>query len=224
MATALRSRGLSFREMLMQHDQFTHTQIPMSDQLLIKMQHQDRIANHPYSERSKASGSSHHENCDFMPGDLVFLLSDRSKTHGRERYLVTSVEGDHCFVKKFSSPQLRNVSYKVKKSGCELLPMFYRHNQDTQGHSDGIDGSSPDESENVPIAPCMMNTHDLPVVSPTPIVSPSSMKPTAQPDNKEVDITQDNIVPHYKKDNTGCCPSKPVRNRKHPSWFQDYTV
>ena len=245
MATArlnarIRSRGLSSREMLMQRDQFTHTQIPMSDQLLIKMQHQDRIANHPYSERSKASGSSHRENCDFIPGDLVFLLSDRSKTHGRERYLVTSVEGDYCFVKKFSGPQLRNISYKVKKSECELLPMFYRHSQGTHGHLDGIDDSSPDEPESVPVAPCMMNTHDLPVLSPTPIVSPSvpdvlvtplgapssmtatsSMKPTAQPDNK-IDIAENNIMPHYKKDNTGCCSSRPVRNRKPPSWFQDY--
>ena len=202
------------------------------------------------------------------------MLSDRSKTHGRERYLVTSVDGDYCIVKKFSGPQLWNISYKVKKSECKLLPMFYRHNHNTC-HSDGTDSSVKNpEVDSVPHATSMMSEQDLPDVNPTPTAvssipdvlitpldAPSSTTPTtdmqsttqlnstdtakddavpyynknsdmksiSQPENNEMDVAQDNVVrpPHDMKDNTEClksCSSRPVRNRRPPTWFQDYIV
>ena len=38
------------------------------------------------------------------------------------RYLVVSVEGPYCFVKKFSGNQLRASSYKVKTIECQRIP------------------------------------------------------------------------------------------------------
>ena len=50
----IRGRGLSAREMWMQHDQFTACQLPLADQQLILEQHESRTANHAHSQLSKA--------------------------------------------------------------------------------------------------------------------------------------------------------------------------
>ena len=53
---------------------------------------------------------------------MVYLYSDQSKLKSRPRYLVTSIEGEWCNIKKFSGSQLRNYSYRVKKSECYRVP------------------------------------------------------------------------------------------------------
>jgi len=198
--TRIRSRGLSAREMLIQQEQFTHTQIPVSDQVLISKQHENRVTNHPYSERSKAPGPGiGRSNYELQQGDLVFLVSDRSKIHGRERYMVTSTDGDWCFVKKFSGPQLRNVSYKVKRSECEPLPMLYRPNPDVQ--------PEPESSEAVPddnTTECY--TDDPPIPKPTPPTQPT--------------VPDTLVTPLEDSDNKRA--SRPQRTRKSPAWLQDY--
>lgn len=120
--TRIRASGLSSREMLMQRDQFTHTQLSISDKTLIKDQHVSRQMNHPHSERSKANGDLPVKVHDLKAGDLVFLKQERSKNNGRERYIVTSTDGDYCHVMKFTGPQIRSTLYKLPKSECELLP------------------------------------------------------------------------------------------------------
>ena len=50
----IRSRGLSSREMWTQRDQFSNKQLPLTDDHLISLQHEQRRYNHPHSERSKA--------------------------------------------------------------------------------------------------------------------------------------------------------------------------
>ncbi|CAC5401565.1 unnamed protein product [Mytilus coruscus] len=42
----------------------------------------------------------------------------RSKTQPRDRYIVVALDGEWCFIKKFSGNQLRASSYKVKISEC----------------------------------------------------------------------------------------------------------
>ena len=51
-------------------------------------------------------------------GDLVYITSDGSKTHARSRYLVVSVDGLWCNVRKFTGSQLLSTSYRVKLSEC----------------------------------------------------------------------------------------------------------
>ena len=51
----IRSRGLSSREMWTQRDQFSNQQLPLADDHLIALQLEQRLSNHPHSERSKAT-------------------------------------------------------------------------------------------------------------------------------------------------------------------------
>ena len=116
--TRIRNRGLSAREMWLQRDQFSNSQIPLSDLLLLKQQHSLRIENHPVSKRSKASGGSPRTPTPVQVGDLVYITSDASKTLARDRYLVVSVDGLWCSVRKFFGSELRFTSYRIKLSEC----------------------------------------------------------------------------------------------------------
>lgn len=73
-----------------QRDQVSNSQIPVSDQTLIKAQYEQRTANHKYSERSKAPLRNPMPEAVVKVGDLVYLWAD---TRAQDRYLVTSEEG-----------------------------------------------------------------------------------------------------------------------------------
>jgi len=120
--TRIRSRGLSSREMLFQRDQLTNDQIPVSDRDLILKQHTAKLVNHPYSEKSKAPLKDRRPDANINVGDLVYLHSDRDKTRARDRYLVVSTDIDWVYIRKFTGKQLRNASYKVKRSECFKVP------------------------------------------------------------------------------------------------------
>ena len=118
----IRSRGLSAREMLYQRDQFTNSQIPLSDHNMITEQHAQRVKNHDYSERAKApTGITAHDTAVEI-GDLVYLHTERTKSHVRDRYLVVSVEGKWCNIRKFIGQQLRSTSYRVRRLDCFKVP------------------------------------------------------------------------------------------------------
>ena len=55
-------------------------------------------------------------------GDLVYISSDGSKTHARNRYLVVSVDGLWCHVRKFTGSQLHSTFYRVERSECYRVP------------------------------------------------------------------------------------------------------
>ena len=120
----IRSRGLSSREMLMQRDQFSNKQIYVSDENLIKDQNSQRNENHPYSEKSKCPmpHSRPRTDNDLMVGDIVYLYADRNKSAPRDRYILTSIDGDWLNIRKLVGTQLRNASYRVKKSECYKVP------------------------------------------------------------------------------------------------------
>ncbi len=118
----IRSRGLSAREMWYHRDQCTNQQIPIPDQQLIQSQYQLRKSNHIHSECSKAPHNQSSTSPQVDVGDLVYLRSDHDKSRARNRYLVTSVDGIWCNIRKFIGSQLRNASYRVKKSECFVVP------------------------------------------------------------------------------------------------------
>ena len=118
----MRSRGLSAREMLFQRDQFTNEQVPFVDGQMIQAQHDLRKTNHPHSTYSKAPRALPTPSVQLEVGDLVYLNSDRNKTHARDRYLVTTVDGTWCNIRKFIGSQLRSTSYRVKMSECFKVP------------------------------------------------------------------------------------------------------
>ena len=79
----IRCRGLSAREMWTKRDQFSNIQIPLSDYDLISQQHCLRKANHPSSEKSKASLAQVASSPSVAIGDLVYLYCDWNKSRGR---------------------------------------------------------------------------------------------------------------------------------------------
>ena len=118
----IRSRGLSSREMWTQRDQFSNKQLPLADDQLIALQHEQRLSNHPYSECSKAPVQQRRPTPLIDVGDLVYLHSDLNKSRARDRYLVVAIDHPFCDIKKFIGSQLRSSSYHVKLSECFKVP------------------------------------------------------------------------------------------------------
>jgi hypothetical protein len=118
----IRSCGLSAREMWYQRDQFSNSQLPVDDRQLITSQHETRVKNHPYSEKSKAPRGKMSPSPYLHIGDLVYLYADRDKSSARDRYLIASVDGQWCNIQKFRDSQIRNTSYRVKRNECYKVP------------------------------------------------------------------------------------------------------
>ena len=95
---------------------------PISDREIIAQQHEKRLLNHPFSSSSKHNSKKILQTDQLVVGDLVYLYADRDKTRARSRYLVVSIDGEWCFIKKFVGTQLRSSSYKVKTSECYRVP------------------------------------------------------------------------------------------------------
>ena len=72
----------------------------MTDRAILLKKHHIRSENHVHSEKSKHNSSKFRTPPQVTTGDLVYLLSDRDKLRARHRYLVSSVDGNWCFIKK----------------------------------------------------------------------------------------------------------------------------
>ena len=76
-------------------------------------------------------------------GDLVYLVSERNKTHACDKYLVTSISGGYCVFRKFTRNQFRRKEY----SGVPLSAVYpivgstlsSIHFQDSESSSDSDD-------------------------------------------------------------------------------------
>ena len=119
----IRSQGLSSRELWTQRNQFTNEQIPLSDHQQILVKQKKRQTNHSHSEISKGGRSPFSPTVPpLQVGDLVYLYSDRDKSRAHDRYIIVSIDGEWCFIKKFTGSQLRSTSYKVKLANVTLYP------------------------------------------------------------------------------------------------------
>ena len=136
-----RRRGLSAHEMLFARDQQTAERLPVDDETLIQEQHETRSANHESSARAKAPGADQRAEPLVHVGDIVYLTYDGGKHEVRPRYVIASIEGQWCQVKKFAGTQLRNRSYRVKKSECIVV----RH-EPTRRTAPGEDSESDSEA------------------------------------------------------------------------------
>ena len=154
----IRASGMSAREVLYQRDQYTNQQLPISDHDLILQQHKNRLRNHSYSEKCKAPRIVPTLRNTISVGDIIHLQQDGNKLLARPRYLVTSINGDWCTIRKFIKSQFRSAPYKVHVAEC-LKPME-------------IPNQIPDVSdddENLP--------HELPTDYPDPQPPPPSPPP-----------------------------------------------
>jgi len=94
-----------------QRDQFSNSQIPLTDHDLINKHYQLHLTNHRHSEKSKAPLAKAATSPSVSIGDLVYLHCDRNKSRARDRYLVVSIDGKWYTIKKFVGSQWRSTSY-----------------------------------------------------------------------------------------------------------------
>ena len=92
---------LTSREIGTQRDQFSNQQLPLGDDHLIALQHEQHLSNYPDSECSKGPLRHKHPTPLIDVGDLVYLYSDRNKFRARDRYLVLAIDPPFCDIKKF---------------------------------------------------------------------------------------------------------------------------
>ena len=102
--------------------QFPHQQIPLEDKQVIFEKHASALRNHQYSEQNKSRGNPIRQAPDISIGDLVHLCNDKSKHHPRDRYIVTSISGHWCQVRKFVGSQLRSNAYKIPMNEVYRVP------------------------------------------------------------------------------------------------------
>lgn len=232
----IRSRGLSSREMWTQRDQFSNKQLPLADDHIISLQHEQRLSNHPLSERSKAPGQSRRPTPLIDIGDLVYLHSDLNKSRARDRYLVVAIDPPFCNIKKFIGSQLRSSSYHVKLSECFKVPSDlgdpFRASPTLRKHySDSDDEDGPTTTTHPP--PSLPAIPEAIAASThPPVVNPQSYSPApASPGDHTMDdfATQspcpDPSPVEYAA--ASAVPSPPAlrrssRTRRPPSRFADY--
>lgn len=237
MNSRIRNRGLSAREMWTQRDQFSNVQIPLKDSELIERQHELRTANHPMSERSKCPNNRHPSQCQVNVGDLVYITSDGNKSRARDRYLVTSVDGDWCNIRKFAGSQLRRSSYRVKQSECfnvpPAVPKDCSHHKYSASPEYSSDHLSEDDEATPP--PCPVLPPPAPPPIPTDIAETSyEPHPTATyepPPCTPIETPSPiaSTIPTPEPEPPSASPStstkdRPKRLKQTPAYLSDYEL
>ena len=218
----IRSRGLSAREMWTQRDQFTCTQLPLADEELIRLQHDKRVQNHPYSEKSKAPRGKTLLPTSIEVGDLVYLHVDRNKSCSRDRYLVVSVEGLWCGLRKFAGSQLRDLTYRVKTSDCYKVPATCPD----ASRVSSFDDASDDDDMMAPAMPQVV----FPQIPPPPAIPPeiaSVPTPMGQHPYSTALSCELQEAPESTQADPDVAPLSPrrsTRQRRQPSRLSDYVM
>ena len=237
----LRGTGLSARELWTQRDQFTSEQIPITDKDVITKQHNKRLSNHGPSVKSKApSRPPPSPDLDIQIGDLVYLRTERSKTHSRSRYLVCNIEGEWCNIRKFVGSQLRSSSYRVRRSDCLKVPSDCsplpgwqsRPSESTSDDADDLSFTTVTTGARPPPHPPDLSAEkdvlQPPHGSPDSTSLPSDPRPPDPPDIPcELSTPQDEPLPSDFT-TTPCVPLAsrryPERNHRAPSYLSDYVL
>ena len=221
----IRSRGISSREMLFQRDQFSHKQIPISDESLIIEQHENRLKNHKYSEKSKNPNLTQPIYSDAKVGDLVYVHSDLSKAKSRDRYIVASEDGNWLNIRKFVGSQLRKNVYRVKRNEVFKVP-----------HTSDIPHTKlnyPDSDDEIDISPNIVETpsefHCLPSANHGSLESPPEVPSIPELYLSNSSQSTDQTIP-MQNNNTPPCSNTddvemsnrtyPQRDRKSTSFLQ----
>ena len=210
----IRNRGLSAREIWTQRDQFTNSQIPVADQTLILNKHADRLKNHPYSEKSKAPLAKARDTSSIVAGDLVYLYSDRTKHHLRDRYLVSSVNGMWCNVHKFIGQQLRSSPYCVKKSDCFKVPVSNIKTDRLRSGYRNSSSDSSDEDECPPPSPVIAAPSPPPIPDEIAAIPPVPVQTHCSPPKDPTDRPKESISHH----------GRPIRERHPPPQLKDFVT
>lgn len=231
--TRIRSRGLSSREMWFQRDQFSNSQIPLHDRELITKQIENRNLNHPHSELSKAPLGKVVQTPVIAIGDLIYLYTDRNKSSARDRYLVVSVEGEWCNIKKFRGAQLRNTSYRVKRNECYMVPAVVNTNLHSTEDPSEEEEDADTPSAHPPSSPAMIIPQEISTPPPDrdcelPRESSEVQEDAPEPDESTmIPVSVDPATGLSLRDTTVYHNShlkRSSRTRHRPAYLDDYVV
>lgn len=218
----IRHSGLSAMELWTQRDQFTGEQLPIDDQRNIIDQHLSRMRNHPFSSKSKAKNKFYPDPPPISIGSLVVLKFEKDKTRSRDKYLVTRIDGDDCFVRKFTSSQFRSKEYKVPILSCHPLSSNSNNDnyQPTHEPIRGLDNTDDEDSTSDQDMEGMLNSLSRPKVTPHPpeqYILPNNVDPS----NNTVEIPPDISEP--PKDAPKALPNlrRSLREKKPPAVYDD---
>ena len=202
----VRRDGLSARELWTQRDQVTGSQLPFNDTDIKDSQSASRGRNHTASATSKARGRGPNAP-SIAVGDLVYLVSERSKVQGRDKYLVTSICGEFCTVRKFTRTQFRRRTYRVPLTGVypivgstsALTPVG-----DNSSSSDSDDDEQPDVGVPVSLSEGEGKAPEV-----------QDILECAEGEG-DSEVEEDQCVVE--------CAARPRRDTKAPAWHADYEV
>lgn len=140
----LRGEGVSAREIWTKRDQYNGGQIPIDDLLLMKAKVVNKEKSHVPSSTFKARGKRSFMIVPLKRGDLVYINSDRDKTHARDRYIVIEVRGATCDVQKFTGLQLRARIYTINRADVTTVQPW---RFDINDHADDVSEDSDDKDD-----------------------------------------------------------------------------
>ena len=176
----------------------TGAQLPIEDQQVILRQQAARETNHPFSSTAKSRTKCNPPIIAVNIGDLVILKGERDKTQARDKYLVTRIENDHCFIRKFTQSQFRSKEYEVPMTQCHPLhpsvpvpPPGHIRDLDTDQDEDDDDDNKSLMEVAINTPPCVtpaldMADQTLPI-PPAEIVDQLEVsQPNVQPTKKDL--------------------------------------
>ena len=182
----IRHGGLSSRELWTQRDQINGSQLPLDDEQYIVQQYQNRTSNHLASSVSKAHGHSTLSKPNLTVGSLVYLYTDGHKAKARDKYIISSISGTKCSVRKFTKSQYRTLSYNVRLSDCyPIAPSAsLQTSQDpVRGLQSPEHTDSSDDEMDLPNYQQIPEPDEIQLPAPPPppdeIVAPPNLRPTA---------------------------------------------
>lgn len=236
----IRNRGLSAWEILLKRDQSSMEALDLSDSSLSQSQRNIREKNQQSSAKSKARGGDVAVPLMVDPGCLVYLKSDGDKTKARDRYIVTSVNGDFCTIQNITK-SLRNTKYCVKRA--EVFPVLpTTHIRDDWSRGLDVQNDEAEEDEptisdvshaNFDPAPTQLPVIDdvseeLPVSVNSPLTSgdPTSDDSANQPIQPPLEHTSTEEVAQEEAPPEECLREgvRPRSKRHMPKRYEDYVL
>ena len=210
------SQGLSSRELWTQRNQFTNELIPVNDLQHIVAKHQARQTNHPFSEAAKGG---YHPQAPVPPlqvGDLVYVKCDRDESRSSDHYIIVSIDGEWCFIKKFSGSQLRATSYKVKLAECYTV----LHTLPLPSYQSVVPTLDEDECEEIPEQPqpCQEPSAPPDLLRPPNPDPPDSTLDQAEQQEDSTLLETDRVPVSIS------CEPRPQWARRPPAYLQEYIL
>ena len=143
----------------------------------------------------------------------MYVKSDRDKSRTRDRYIIVSIDGEWCFIKKFSGSQLRATSYKVKLAECYTVP----HTLPPPSYQSVVPTLDDDECEEIAEQPqpCQQPSASPDLLRP-PSPDPSASTPhQAEQQEDSTPTDTDLILVSVSSE------SRPQRARRPPAYIQE---